>query len=177
MAYGFDGVNYTQFVTMSGSQLDAFNTTPFLLIPAAGPNLVIMLRRIQTIFIQTGPNFYPNDAAIQMCWNNTGMSDPPDTDTINPSSTSAGHPIYSVWDAWGRVQINAFDISVGVNQPIKVQSSYDWITVGQIVTSHLTNAGTAYNPGDTGTLGGNSNLGITVDTVTGGLPVRLQPII
>lgn len=170
MAYGFDGVNYTQFVTMSGSQLDAFNTTPFQLIAAPGANKVIMLRRIQTIFIQTGPNFYTADSAIAMCWNNTPMSDPPDTNTINPSSTTAGHPIYSIWDAWGRLQINAFDLSVGINQPVKVQSNFDWISVGQIVTSHLSNAGTAYNPGDTGSLAGSSNIVYTVDTVTGRPP-------
>ena len=82
MSYAFDGINYTQLVTMSGSQLDAYNTTPFQLIAAPGANKVIMLRRIQTIFIQTGPNFYTADSGIAMCWNNTPMSDPPPTPSI-----------------------------------------------------------------------------------------------
>lgn len=172
MAFDFSTYGpYTVQITMSGAQLDAFFTTPFPLLAAPGANRFIHVHRVTSVFIQTGANFYGEDSGVALDWNNTNIPDPPDVAGVNPNSTTVGLPILTEWDAWDKHGIFAStDIITGANQPLKVQADFDWNTVGQIVTSHLSNAGTAYSPGDTGNLAGNTNLVYTVDTVTGGPP-------
>lgn len=177
MAFNYDnpvGI-FNTTVVFSGSQLDAFNTTPLEIVPAPGANLVILPLRITSVFIQTGSNIYGQDAGIASCWNNTQLPNPPDTNAVNPNSTTSGHPILTAWDHWGNGSesspgIYAHDISAGINQPLKIQANFDWNTVGEPLTTHLSNPGTAYNPGDVSNPGGSGTWQITVDTVTGGPP-------
>src|SRR5271156_5264512 len=164
MAFNYDnpvGI-YNTTVVFSGSQLDAFFTTPIQVLPAPGANLVIMPLRITSVFVQTGSNLYGQDAGVESCWGTTPLPNPPDTNGVNPNSTTAGQPILCAWDHWGNgspssAGIFASTIAAGINQPLKIKANFDWSTVGAVLTYHFSNQGTGYNPGDTTNPGGDGN--------------------
>lgn len=171
MSFLYDGPDtlLKASLTLDSTALDTLFSTPLTVVPAPGANKIVQIFRIHSVFRAAGGGLlYGNNLELQTLWGSSVIPNPPDTNGINVTGTTSGHPRIHAWDAWDKHGNYGDDAILGINQPLKITTVGDWGTIGYATAATLVAPGTGYAPGNIGSIGGDPNMTLTVDTVGGG---------